>query len=174
VALDVHGPDEVRAAYERMRHQLGTAMVPAVVQRMAAGGADVAVGAHQDPSYGTVVGVGLGGSVAAANPRRSRRVAPLTDAVAARLVGVAPVGGLLAADAGGRGDEAGGPVTGSGSDGLEALLVRLTWVLEQLPAVAEVELDPVLVAGPVVSITAGRVQIAPPSWLLPPDVRRLS
>ncbi len=42
-------------------------MMPAIVQRMAPSGVDVRVAAHQQPSYGAVISLGLGGSVAQAN-----------------------------------------------------------------------------------------------------------
>ncbi len=161
VALDVHGPDEVRAAYERMVALLGDAMVPAMVQRMAPAGVDVLVAGHQDPTYGSIVSLGLGGSVADANPRRAVRVLPLTDADAHRLVTSSPLVPLLSALA--------EPETPH----LEALLVRLAWIVEQLPELADIELNPVLAAGDAVSITAARVRIAPPAWTAEPDVRRL-
>ena len=161
VALDVHGPDEVRSAYERMVEGLGSAMRPAMVQCMAPSGVDVLVAGHQDPTYGSIVSLGLGGSVADANPRRAVRVLPLTDADAHRLVQSSPLVPLLASAA--------GDVTGH----LEALLVRLAWIVEQLPELADVELNPVLAAGDAVSITAARVRIATPAWEPEPEVRRL-
>ncbi len=95
VALDVHGPDEVRAAYERMVAMLGPAMEPAMVQSMAPAGVDVLVAGHQDRLYGSIISLGLGGSVADANPRRSVRVLPLTDRDAERLIDSSPLAGLL-------------------------------------------------------------------------------
>ena len=165
VALDVHGAEEVRAAYGRMSALLGAAMVPAVVQCMAAAGVDARVAAHQQPSYGGVISLGLGGSVAKANPRRSVRVLPLTDADARRLVDDSPLVPLLA-------DQS--PSLDARLDGgLLELLLRLAWVVEQLPELADVELDPVLAAGDRVAITAARVRVAPAVWEPEPDVRRL-
>ena len=163
VALDVHGPEEVRAAYERMVAHLGDAMVPAMVQRMAPSGVDVRVAAHQQPSYGAVISLGLGGSVAQANPRRSVRVIPLTDADARRLIMSSPLLPLLTEDDGSEGE-----ITA-----LEALLLRLAWVVEQIPELADVELNPVLAAGEAVSITAARLRVAPAAWIPDPEVRRL-
>ena len=161
VALDVHGPDEVRAAYERMRALLGDAMVPAIVQGMAPSGVDVRVAAHQQPSYGAVISLGLGGSVAQANPQRSVRVLPLTDADARRLIDASPLVPLLA--------DHGAPPESH----LERLLLRLAWVVEHVPELADIELNPVLAAGDAVSITAAHVRVAPAAWTPEPDVRRL-
>ena len=118
MALDVHGPDEVRAAYERMSAALGDAMVPAVVQRMAASGVDVRVATHQQPLYGAVISVGLGGSAAQANLRavgagppvdRRRRRPPdrhVTAGAPARRAGTSggerPAGPARAGGVGGR------------------------------------------------------------------------
>ncbi|MGZ4726242.1 MAG: bifunctional acetate--CoA ligase family protein/GNAT family N-acetyltransferase [Acidimicrobiales bacterium] len=165
VSLDVHGAEEVRAAYERMVSLLGDAMVPAMVQCMAPAGVDVRVAAHQQPSYGAVISLGLGGSVAMANPRRSVRVIPLTDADARRLVLSSPILPLLA--------DAHGEVDQAETAALEELLLRLAWAVEQLPELADVELNPVLAAGAAVSITAARVRVAPAAWTPDPEVRRL-
>ena len=161
VALDVHGPDEVRAAYDRMVGLLGDAMRPAMVQRMAPSGVDALVAGHQDPAYGSIISLGLGGSVTDANPRRAVRVLPLTDADARRLVDASPLAPLLSL------------MAESEAPHLEALLLRLAWVIEQLPELADIELNPVLAAGDAVSITAARLRIAPPTWEPEPDVRRL-
>ncbi len=161
VALDVYGPGEVRAAYERMRALLGDAMVPAMVQGMAPSGVDVRIAAHQQPSYGAVISLGLGGSVAQANPQRSVRVLPLTDADARRLIDASPLVPLLA-------DHSSPPETH-----LERLLLRLAWVVEHVPELADIELNPVLAAGDAVSITAAHVRVAPAAWTPEPDVRRL-
>jgi len=130
---------------------------------MAPSGVDVRVAAHQQPSYGAVISLGLGGSVAQANPRRSVRVIPLTDADARRLIMSSPLLPLLTEDDGSEGE-----ITA-----LEALLLRLAWVVEQIPELADVELNPVLAAGEAVSITAARLRVAPAAWIPDPEVRRL-
>ena len=161
VALDVHGAEEVRAAHERMSALLGDAMMPAIVQRMAPSGVDVRVATHQQPLYGAVISLGLGGSAAQANLRRAVRVLPVTDADALRLIEQSPLLPLF--------DEQ-GP---RGVADLQQLLVRAAWVVEHLPELADLELNPVLAADDAVSITAARVRVAPATWTPDPDVRRL-
>jgi len=165
VSLDVHGSDELRAAYGRMIGLLGDAMVPAMVQRMAPAGVDVRVAAHQQPAYGAVISLGLGGSVAMANPRRSVRVIPLTDADARRLILSSPIVPLLS--------DRDGEVDETELAALEVLLLQLAWAVEQVPELADVELNPVLAAGEAASITAARVRVAPAAWTPDPEVRRL-
>jgi len=161
VALDVHGADEVRAAHERMSAALGDAMVPAIVQCMAPAGVDVRVATHQQPLYGAVISLGLGGSAAQANLERAVRVLPLTDADALRLIETSPLIPLFNEQ---------GP---RGVIDLQEVLVRAAWVVEHLPEVADLELNPVLAADDAVSITAARVRVAPATWTPEPDVRRL-
>jgi acyl-CoA synthetase (NDP forming)/RimJ/RimL family protein N-acetyltransferase len=162
VALDVHGPDEVRAAYGRMRALLGEAMCPAMVQRMAPGGLDVVVAGHQDAAQGPVIALGFGGSVADANPRRAVRVTPITDADARRAIRSSPVGRFVVTS------EEGGPPTP-----LESLVMRIGWIVEQIPEIADLELNPVLAGDEAVSITAARIRLAAVPAVPEPDVRRL-
>jgi hypothetical protein len=105
-----------------------------MVQCMAPSGVDVRVAAHQQPSYGAVISLGLGGSVAMANPRRSVRVIPLTDADARRLILSSPIVPLLA--------DRDGEVDQTELAALEDLLLQLAWAVEQMPELADVELNP--------------------------------
>ena len=88
------------------------------------------------------------------------RVLPLTDADARRLIDASPIVPLLVGQ-------------GETTEHLEALLLRLAWVVEHVPELADVELNPILVSGDAVSITAAHVRVAPASWTPDPDVRRL-
>ena len=100
-----------------------------------------------------------------ANPRRSVRVIPLTDADARRLILSSPIVPLLT--------DGDGEVDQTELSALEDLLLQLAWAVEQLPELADVELNPVLAAGEAVSITAARVRVAPAAWTPDPEVRRL-
>ncbi len=91
------------------------------------------------------------------------RVLPLTDADARRLIE------SLTARAAARRRRA--PIGRAAT--CRGLLLRLAWVVEHLPELADVELNPVLAAGDAVSITAARVRVAPAAWTPDPEVRRL-
>ena len=128
----------LRAAFGRMAVRLGPAMEPAIVQKAAPGGADVLVVGQQHPAFGGVVTVGFGGAAAAANADLPVRVLPLSDTDAAELVAASRVGGLL------MGEEAGG--SGSAATArLTDLLVRFAALLEQVPELAGVVANPVIV-----------------------------
>lgn len=164
VALDLHDPDSLRAAYRRMVDQLGTAMDMAVVQQQAPAGADILVGAHQHPSFGAVVSVGIGGVMAAANPDLPVQVLPLSDTDAHRLVASSPVASLLEVEAPGH----------AATRACEAFLLRLGALLEHVPELADLLLNPVIVGAGGVWTTDAWVRVAPYRWDPSPAVRRLS
>ncbi len=164
VALDLRDATSVRAAYERMAASLGDAMHPAVVQRMASPGADVLVVGHQHAAFGAVVSVGLGGSMAFATADLPVRVLPLSDTDAAEVVASSPVRALLDRED----DE------GRSHQALEDLLVAFAALLEQVPELADVMLNPVIVGEHGAVVTDAWIRLAP--YRFDPDdgVRRLS
>jgi acyl-CoA synthetase (NDP forming)/RimJ/RimL family protein N-acetyltransferase len=160
VALDVHGDDEVTGAYERMHALLGDAMVPTVVQRMVEPGVDLRVAVHRDPSFGPVISLGAGGAGADAVDPGSVRILPLTDVDAARLFESARAAAALHGDDRGR-------------DAVLDLLSRVALLVDEVPDVATVVLNPVIVAGGRCAITDVRIELAPWPAGPDPDLRRL-
>jgi len=128
VILDLGDEDAVRAAAE----QLGG---PVLVQQFVRGGAELLAGAVQDPVFGPLVAFGAGGVFAELIGEAQFRLAPLTDVDAQELVRSGKAGKLVS---GYRGtppaDEA----------ALVDLLLRLSLLAEELPEVAELDLNPVL------------------------------
>ena len=147
-----------------MDQLLGDAMHPAVVQAMVGPGADVLVGAHQHPSFGGVMSVGIGGVMAAANPDLPMRILPVTDADAGRLVSSSPIASLLAAESSG----------GEATVACQTFLARLSGVLELLPEIADILLNPLIVRANGVCIVDAWVRVAPYRWDPSPAVRRLA
>ena len=164
VALDLHDDDAIRAAYRRMDELLGEAMHPAVVQGMVGPGADVLVGAHQHPSFGGVMSIGIGGVMAVANPDLPTRILPVTDADAARLLASSPIASLLAAES----------ADGAATEACQTFLAQLSGVLELLPEVADILLNPLIVRASGVCIVDAWVRVAPYRWDPSPAVRRLA
>ncbi len=148
VAVDVHDGREVRMAYRRMHDLLGDAMVPVVVQRMAAAGVDVRVSARHDDLVGAVAAVGAGGAAGSGEPLdpQSVRILPLTDLEASRMVAASWADGRL--------DPA-------GRAALEDLCLRVSCLLHEVPEVAAVELNPVIVAGGEAWVTDVQARVAP-------------
>ncbi len=131
VALDLRTEDDVRAAAERIGG-------PVLVQPMRAGSAELLAGVVQDPLFGPLVALGPGGVFAELIGDAGVAIAPLTDVDAQELVLGGKTGTLVR---GYRGKPA------ADADALVDLLHRLSALGEDLPEVAELDLNPV-VAGP--------------------------
>ncbi len=128
VALDLGDEDAVREATKRMGG-------PVIVQRMVRGGAELLAGVVQDPVFGPLVAFGPGGVLAELIGHATFRIAPLTDVDAEELVTSDKAGRLVR---GFRGAEA------ADAAALADLMLRLARLGEELPAVAEMDLNPVL------------------------------
>jgi acetyl coenzyme A synthetase (ADP forming)-like protein len=152
VALDLAGPDEVREAAERIGG-------PVVVQPMVAGGVELLAGIVQDPVFGPLVAFGPGGVLAELIGEARFRLAPLTDVDADELVRGGKAGRLV-------GGLRGRPP--ADATALVDLLGRLSRLGEDLPELAELDLNPVLGLGDgyLVLDARARLRRAPPSHRL--------
>jgi acetate---CoA ligase (ADP-forming) len=128
VVLDLPDAESVRAAAERLG-------VPVVVQPLVRGGAELLAGVVQDPVFGPLVAFGPGGVLAELIGQAAFRIAPITDADAGELVTSGKAGRLVA---GFRGAPA------ADAEALVDLVLRLGLLGEEQPAVAELDLNPVL------------------------------
>jgi acyl-CoA synthetase (NDP forming) len=128
VALDLVDEDAVRAAVS----QVG---LPVLVQPMVKGCAELLAGIVQDPVFGPLVAFGPGGVFAELIGQAAFRLAPLTDTDAEELVTTGKAGTLVA---GFRGRPP------SDDRALVDLVLRLAQLAEDLPEVAELDLNPVL------------------------------
>ncbi len=128
IALDLASEDDVRAAVER----IGT---PVLMQPMIKGAAELLAGVIQDPTFGPLVAFGPGGVFAELIGKAQFRLAPLSTADAEELVTDSAAGKLVA---GFRGKPA------SDAAALMDLLLRLARLADDVPEVAELDLNPVL------------------------------
>jgi len=128
VALDLRDEQQVRAAVDR----IGT---PVIVQPYLTGGTELLTGVVQDPVFGPLVAFGPGGVLAELIGDASFRIAPLTDVDAEELVLSGKAGRLVA---GFRGASA------ADTAALVDLVHRLAQLADDLPEVAELDLNPVV------------------------------
>lgn len=136
VRLGVIGEDELRAAWAGLQSVAGPG--PAYVQPMTAPGVSTVLRLVQSPSAGALVSLRLGGVAVDLLVDPVTRTLPMTDRDAAELV---------------RGIRGAQLLTGTGEDGdpptdvaaLEELLLRVARLGEDVPELAEILLDPVLV-----------------------------
>ncbi|MBN1862454.1 MAG: GNAT family N-acetyltransferase [Dehalococcoidales bacterium] len=141
VILDVRSEKEVRAAFKDIKDRLTKIgrekeMAGVTVQRMVKGGVETIVGVTQDPLFGPLIMFGLGGIYAELLKDVSIRLHPLTDLDAKELINSIKMAGLF------RGFR-GAPVSDTKS--LEDLLLRISALVEDIPQIAEMDLNPVKV-----------------------------
>ncbi|MEV7782646.1 GNAT family N-acetyltransferase [Kitasatospora sp. NPDC088351] len=153
VRLDLTGEPGLRRAHRELDALLGgAAQAELVVQRLAPRGVDTVIGATVDPAVGAILSFGLAGAPAELLGDVAHRLVPATDQDVAGLIREVRAAPLLF---GWRGAEA--VDTGA----LEELLLRVSRLVDDIPEVASVDLEPVVVAPHGLAILGARVRIAP-------------
>jgi acyl-CoA synthetase (NDP forming) len=125
---------------------------PGTGQDEAAGGVEVVVRVVQEPVFGPVVLFGLGGAAAAVLGDHAARLTPLTGADADDLIHGGHAAPLLL---GHRGTP---PVD---TAALAGMLLRVSRLADELPEVAELELNPVIAAHDGAWAVGARVRVSP-------------
>lgn len=147
VALDLRDRDAVREAAARIG-------LPVLVQPFLHGGAEVLVGAFQDPVFGPLVALGPGGTMAELIGDAGFRLAPLTDTDADELVQSGKAGLLV------RGFRGAPPVD---ARALADVVLRVARLADNLPEVAELDLNPLIAWPDGCVVVDARARIAPPA-----------
>jgi acyl-CoA synthetase (NDP forming) len=144
VALDLENGDEVRGAWRRIHDRLDEegrldAMEGVLVQPMLGDGTEVMMGVNQDPLFGPVIAFGLGGIHVEILKDVAFRTSPMTDRDAREMVREVKGFRLLE---GYRGHAA------ADVEALEEALLRLSFLVDGLPEIAEIDLNPVFACRP--------------------------
>jgi len=150
VELDLRGADEVRAALSRMQARFAGRLSGVLVEPMITGGVETIVGVVQEPVFGPVVVFGLGGTATDVLGEHAARLAPLTDADADDLIH------SLRATSALRGPP-GRPAPGIGA--VRDTLLRVSRLADDLPQVAELDLNPVIARPDSVVAVDARVRV---------------
>jgi acyl-CoA synthetase (NDP forming) len=159
VVLDITGDDEVAEAYERV-----TNAVPdpegVLVQEFVSGGHEILIGMVADPNFGPLIVFGLGGVFVELIGDVAFRIHPLTDTDAREMISDVKSARLLE---GYRGGEPGD------IDAVVDALLRISALIEDLPEVFEMDLNPVKVGRPGsgVRVVDARIKVKPVrgSWI---------
>ena len=141
VALSLTSEKEVEKAFTDIKAKLAemdrqAEMEGVTVQRMVPGGIEAIVGVTQDPSFGPIIMFGLGGIYAELMKDVAVRLHPLTNVDARELVGSIKMAKLFEGFRG---------APPSDMRSLEDLLLRLSALVEDIPQIAELDLNPVKV-----------------------------
>ncbi len=145
VALDLRDADELREALARV-------VLPALIQPMVRGGAELLAGVVQDPVFGPLVAFGPGGVLAEIIGDAQVRIAPLTDADAEEMVLEGKAGRLVS----------GFRTQPSDASALVDVVHRLSRLAEELPEVAELDLNPVIGRPQGCVVVDARVRVSAP------------
>jgi acetyl coenzyme A synthetase (ADP forming)-like protein len=144
VCLNLADTSAVHRAFESIRDQMSRsnqleAMEGVVVQHMITEGVEVMAGVTLDPLFGPLIAFGLGGVYVEVLADICFRVTPLTDCDAAEMVRAIRGYRLLQ---GYRGHPPGD------LEAIQEMLLRLSRLVEELPEISEVDLNPVFVLPP--------------------------
>jgi acetyl coenzyme A synthetase (ADP forming)-like protein len=154
--------DVARRVGEEVR-RAGHAVERFFVQRMVPAGVELIVGVVHDPVFGPVVACGAGGTVVELLKDISVRITPLTDRDAQEMVRTLATYPLLEGYRGG--PRANVPA-------VEDLLLRVGALVEDHPAVAEMDLNPVMAIPERAVVVDARIRVEMPPPPLPLAARR--
>jgi acetyltransferase len=157
VALDLETDEMVRAAFNQMMDHVRKAAPEAriegvTVQKMisAGHGVEMILGTRKDPTFGTVIMAGLGGTAAELFGDRALGFPPLNERLARRMLESLKVWPLL------RGYRGRPPAD---VDKLVEVLIRLSYLAADFPEVKELDINPLLVSGDTVVALDARVVV---------------
>ena len=139
VRLNLADTQSVRDAFQAIKTRLAQdnkldAMEGVLVQPMLSGGVEVMIGMTRDPLFGPLLAFGLGGIHVEILGDVQFRIAPLTDRDATEMVERIKGHRLLQ---GYRGHPA------ADVEGIEEVLLRLSRLVEEIPEIRELDLNPI-------------------------------
>ena len=163
VELDLHGADEVRAAMGRLQARFAGRFSDVLVEPMIPGGIETLAGVVQEPVFGPVVVFGLGGVATNVLGDHAARLSPLTSTDADDLIhSIRAAPALLGHDS----------LPGADIDALRDTLLRVSRLADDLPQVAELDLNPVIARPDRVIAVDARIHVTS-SRLADPFLRQL-
>ncbi|MCC5969081.1 MAG: acetate--CoA ligase family protein [Pararhodobacter sp.] len=142
VALNVHGAQDARAAYERLiaaaaQHAPKARIDGVLIAPMTTGGTELILGTITDPTFGPVVMVGLGGVFAEIFKDTALRLAPVTEEQALDMLRELKAFALL--------DGARGRTPADVQAAASAVAALSRFAMRHADAVAEIDINPLLV-----------------------------
>jgi acyl-CoA synthetase (NDP forming)/RimJ/RimL family protein N-acetyltransferase len=152
VRLDLRTPADIAEAFRQLSGRFGADLQRILLQPMLTGGVETLIGVVQEPVFGPLVVFGLGGVASEVLGDHVARLSPLTDADAEEMIGGVRAAALLT---GHRGSAA------VDTAGLADVLLRVSRLADDLPELAELDLNPVIARPQDVQVVDLRVQITP-------------
>ena len=163
VQRNLRGADEVRAAMSRLQASFAGRLSGVLVEPMITGGVETIVGVVQEPVFGPVVVFGLGGVATDVLGDHVARLAPLTGADADDLIHSTRAAPALLG-------QPGQPAADIGA--VRDTLLRVSRLADDLPQVAELDLNPVIARPDGVIAVDARIRVTS-NRLADPFLRQL-
>ena len=163
VERNLRGADEVRAAMSRLQASFAGRLSGVLVEPMITGGVETIVGVVQEPVFGPVVVFGLGGVATDVLGDHVARLAPLTGADADDLIHSTRAAPALLG-------QPGQPAADIGA--VRDTLLRVSRLADDLPQVAELDLNPVIARPDGVIAVDARIRVTS-NRLADPFLRQL-
>jgi acyl-CoA synthetase (NDP forming)/GNAT superfamily N-acetyltransferase len=151
VQLDLRTEVDIRHAYDELTGKFGS-HARLLIQPMITGGTEVIVGVAQEPVFGPLVVFGLGGVATDVLADRAARLAPLTDTDADELIRSIRSAPLLL---GYRGAQP------ADLPALRETLLRVSRLADDLPEIAELDLNPIIARPDGAPAVDARVRLTP-------------
>jgi acyl-CoA synthetase (NDP forming)/GNAT superfamily N-acetyltransferase len=151
VQLDLRPEADIRHAYGQLTGKFGP-HARVLIQPMITGGTEVIIGVAQEPIFGPLVVFGLGGVATDVLADRAARLAPLTDTDADELIRSIRSAPLLLG------------YRGAHPADLAALrqtLLRVSRLADDIPEIAELDLNPVIARPDGVAAVDVRIRLKP-------------
>jgi acyl-CoA synthetase (NDP forming) len=152
VLLDLRTGTDVRRGYDQLASRFGPGLRQVLVQPMLAEGVEVLIGVAHEPVFGPLVVFGLGGVTADVLGDHAARLTPLTDVDAREMIGGIRAAPLL------YGHHGGPPVD---LDSLADILLRISRLADEVPEIAELDLNPVIAQADGAHPVDARIRLVP-------------
>ncbi|MGE5286136.1 MAG: GNAT family N-acetyltransferase [Micromonosporaceae bacterium] len=152
VQLDVRTPEDVQESYRTFTSRFGKRLSGVLVQPMISNGTEVIIGVVQEPVFGPLVVFGLGGVATEVLGDHVARLTPLSDTDADELIHTIHAAPLLL---GHRGSPA------ADITALRETLLRVSRLADDLPEIAELDLNPVIARPDGIFAVDARIRLAP-------------
>jgi len=163
VRLDLSTADDVAEAFTAMARRLGDAMEGAIVQQMLRG-VELIAGVITDPLFGPVVMFGSGGTAVELFGDRVLRILPMTDQDAHEMVRSIRGAPLLFGHRG---------APPCDVPAVEDVLLRVARLAEEVPQLAEMDINPVVASPDGAVAVDTRIRLMPWRRHAETEVRRL-
>ena len=152
VLLDLRTEHDVTAGYDELAGRFGPGLRQVLVQPMLAEGVEVLIGVVHEPVFGPLVVFGLGGVATDVLGDHAARLTPLTDVDAREMISGIRAAPLLF------GHRGTAPVD---LDALAGILLRVSRLADELPEIAELDLNPVIAQAGGAHPVDARIRLVP-------------